>query len=211
MKLAITLAAVALAGTTASAELAITELYTGLSGPHGTADWIEITNTGASTVDTGAFFYDDSNPNSGDWGQLDSIMLAAGESAIFLQSNDAADIAEFNALWSYSGHIGLTNGGGGLGQGSDGAYLLDSMENIISSAEYGDGIAGMPASVDFSSGSPVLSVLGVNGAYESASFTNDNFPGETVSLVASVGVVPTPGSAALLALGGLLGARRRRA
>jgi len=52
----------------------------------------------------------------------------------------------------------------------------------------------------------------VNGAYESNAFFNDNLglPGDQATLIGSVGTVPTPGSAALLLTGGLVGLRRRR-
>ena len=57
-----------------------------------------------------------------------------------------------------------------------------------------------------------MSVLGVNGAFASETFFNDNLglPNNEATLVGSPGVVPAPGAAALLALGGLVGARRRR-
>jgi len=218
MKNAITLIAVAGIASTASANLAITELFTGLSGEDGTSDWIEITNTGTTTIDTGNFFYDDSGPNLGDAGQLDSIILAAGHSAIFLEDADAADdttyansIVEFQSIWDYTGPIGLTNGGGGLSNDSaDSANLLDAGGAVISTAAYAAGQAGGLATIDFTSGSAVLSSLGVNGAYESNSFFNDNLglPGDTASIIGSP--VPAPGALALVAIGGLAGARRRR-
>ena len=141
------------------------------------------------------------------------------KSAIFLVSDDDAPnndvdflsaIAEFNAIWSYSGLIGLTNGGGGLGQGADSANLLYSMNMVLSTAAYDSSSA--LASLDYTSGSSVVSTLGVNGAYESMAFFNDNqgLPGDSATLIASPGTVPTPGSAVLLGLGGALCARRRR-
>ena len=57
------------------------------------------------------------------------------------------------------------------------------------------------------------SVLGVDGAYQSAFFFNDSVgqgPDFMISLVGSPGFVPAPGAVALLAMGGLVGARRRR-
>ena len=224
MRYAITLATLALAGSVASADLAITEVYAGLSGADGTVDWIEITNTGNTTINTGSFYFDDESQSISDGGLLDSIMLGAGQSAIFLISdnNQAVDdglygsaIQEFNSIWNYSGYIGLTNGGGSLSQDGDAAYLPSGTagsEVIVSAAIFDGSLANFPATIDYSSGSAVLSMLGSNNAYESNSFFNDDlgFPGDQVTLVGSVGFVPAPGSAALLLIGGLVGTRRRR-
>ncbi len=224
MRYAITLATIALAGTVASADLSITEVFAGLSGEDGTVDWIEVTNTGLTSIDTGSFYYDDESASIEDGGMLDSLTLGAGESAIFLISddNEASDdinfisaIAEFNAIWGYSGQIGLTNGGGGLGQGGDAAYLLSGTagsEVIESAAVFGGEFDGFLATMDFTSGTAALSVLGVNGAYESNAFFNDNLglPGDQATIIGSVGTVPTPASATLIALAGLVSTRRRR-
>lgn len=224
MRYATTLATLALAGTIASADLAITEVYAGMSGEDGTVDWIEVTNTGLSTIDTGNFYFDDDSRSIADGGLLDSIFLGAGESAIFLVSdtNEASDdvifssaIIEFNAIWNYTGEIGLTNGGGNLSQNGDEAVLLSGTignEILVSSALFGEGFANAGATIDFVSGSPMLSILGTNGAYESNAFFNDNldFPNNEATIIGSVGSVPTPGAVGLLSLGGLVGIRRRR-
>ncbi len=225
MRYALTLAAIALAGTTASANLAITEVYAGMTGEDGTQDWIEVTNLGSTAIDTGSFYFDDESRSIDDGGLMDSYLLGAGESAIFIISdNDEANddvtyssaIAEFAAVWNYAGFIGLTNGGGNLSQNGDEAVLMTGTagnEVIEASAAFGSGFANTGATMDFLSGSPVDSVLGVNGAYESNLFFNDNlgFPGDMTSLVGSVGTIPTPGSVALILACGLVGARRRRA
>ncbi len=225
MRYALTLAAIALAGTTASANLAITEVYAGMTGEDGTQDWIEVTNLGSTAIDTGSFYFDDESRSIDDGGLMDSYLLGAGESAIFIisdndEANDdvtyASAIAEFAAVWNYAGFIGLTNGGGNLSQNGDEAVLMTGTagnEVIEASAAFGSGFANTGATMDFLSGSPVDSVLGVNGAYESNLFFNDNFtfPNDMTSLVGSVGTIPTPGSVALILAGGLVGARRRRA
>jgi len=224
MRHALFTAVLATLSTAAHADLMITEVYAGLSGEDGTLDWIEVTNTGDSAIDTGSFYYDDESRSIADGGLLDSIMLGAGQSAIFLVSSDnapaddvtfASAIAEFSAIWNYAGPIGLTNGGGGLSQGGDEAVLLSGTagnEVLVSSALFGAGFDGELATMDFVSGSPVYSVLGINGAFESNAFFNDNLglPGDQATLIGSVGRVPTPGAITLLALGGLVGTRRRR-
>ncbi len=224
MRYALTLAALGATSAMASADLAITEVYAGMSGEDGTIDWIEVTNMGTSAIDTASFWYDDESMSIDDGGQLDSIILNAGQSAIFLVSdNDEASddatfssaITEFNTIWGYTGLIGLTNGGGNLSQNGDGAFLLSGTagsEVVEASASFGSGFANMGATIDFTSGSAVLSALGVNGAFESNAFFNDNLglPGDQATIIGSVGAIPTPGAMSLLALGGLVGARRRR-
>ena len=83
---------------------------------------------------------------------------------------------------------------------------------IESSAVFSSGFENLNATIDFTSGSAMLSVLGLNGGYESESFFNDNLglPGDQATIIGSIGLVPTPGSASLLIIGGLVGMRRRR-
>ncbi|MFG0246387.1 MAG: hypothetical protein ACF8MF_10120 [Phycisphaerales bacterium JB052] len=224
MNKALTIAAIAGFGAIATAgpaALQITEAFVGLSGEDGTQDWFEVTNISNSTIDTGNYWYDDDSATVADGGQLDSIMLGAGESMIFLVSDDnsASDddtyssaIEEFQSIWNYSGLIGLTNGGGGLGQSGDSIFLLLGDDTVLTSQEVPGALSGALSSIDFVNG-PALSTLGVNGAYESNAFFNDNLglPNDSATLIGSPGSVPTPGSVALLAIAGLTGARRRRA
>ena len=203
-----------------AANVQITEAFVGLSGEDGTQDWFELTNLGNTTIDTNMFWYDDDSATVADGGQLDSIMLGAGQSMVFLISDDnsasddvtyASAIEEFRAIWNYTGLIGLTNGGGGLGQGGDSVFLLLSDDSVVTSQDVPGALSGGLSTIDFVNG-PALSALGVNGAYESSIFFNDNLglPNNEASLIGSPGTVPTPGSIALIAGAGLLGARRRR-
>lgn len=202
----------------------ITEVYSGLSGEDGTVDWIEVTNTGASTGDTSTLLYDDTGPNVADAGTLDSFMLAPGESAIFLLDDEPSDdatystaIEEFTAIWGAGISVGLTNGGGNLGQNGDEAYLgvdnagsFDIIDSLIFTAALGgelETIEDLDRATD-----PRLSVFGVNGAFGSAFFFNDNLgvPGNMIALTGSPGIaIPEPASA-LLAMIGLLAVARRR-
>lgn len=211
------LSALAQAGTF---NIAITEGFVGLSGEDGTEDWFEITNTGTTDIDTSMFFYDDESASVLDGGRLDSLILGAGQSAVFLISDDngpsndvdfSTAIEEFRSIWNYSGLIGLTNGGGGLGQGGDSIFLLLDDNSVVTSQDTPGALSGGLFTIDFVNG-PAASVLGVNGAYESNAFFNDNLglPNDQATLIGSPGVVPTPGTLALLGLGGLFGARRRR-
>ncbi len=223
MKKAFAIAAIAGFGSIAAAGIAdvrITEAFVGLSGEDGTEDWFEITNLGAAAIDTSMFWYDDDSASVADGGQLGSFSLAAGESMIFIISDDngannddtyGSAIEEFQTIWNYSGQIGITNGGGGLGQTGDSIFLLLADNTVVTSQETPGSLSGGLATID-TFASPTSSVLGVNGAYESIAFFNDNLgvPGDMISLIGSPGSVPTPGPIALLVLGTLAGARRRR-
>ena len=219
--LKLALPAIASAGfftATASANLQITEVWTGLSGEDGTADWFELTNFGASPIDTGDFYYVDDEALFAEASQLDSFVLAPGESAIFLTDDGAADdvtyanaIEEFLALWGAVANVGYSNGGGNLGQGGDEVNIFDASETIIETVSYAS--SGDLATFDDSDGdgTTALSVVGVNGAYESNVFFNDNLglPNDEATMIGSPGVVPEPASLALVGIGGLALLRRR--
>ncbi|MEZ6234344.1 MAG: lamin tail domain-containing protein [Phycisphaerales bacterium] len=215
MKTVVCLAALAAVAGVASAQLSITETYIGIDGEDGTEDWFEVTNVGAAAIDTGNFFYDDVNPTLANAGQLDSFVLNPGESAVFLIASNPTTLAQFASVWGAVGNVGLTNGGGGLGQGGDEVNLLDAGGVVVDALIYGAPLSSGTFTIErLGGGSPTLSALGVNGAYESNVFTNTTLgtaPNFEWTLVGSPGVVPAPASAALLALGGLVGVRRRRA
>lgn len=210
--------ALLVAAGTASANLQVTEAYTGLSGPDGTEDWFEITWTGAGTFDTGTLAYDDSSADFASGGILDSFILNTGESAVFLiETTDSADITEFNSIWGGGINVGLANGGGALGQGGDTITIFDAAtQQVLLSVDTPGGLSGDIRTIEYVNGVAQASITGVNGAYNSTIFTNDNgpdfgFPDDQVFLIGSPGQVPAPGAAVLAAAAGLAAARRRRA
>jgi len=214
--------AAAFAAGSASAQVQITEIYPGITGEDGTNFWFEVTNTSGANFDTGNLFWDDDSPNQLDGSALDSFVLAPGESAVFLIADDLTDvtdtvnfsntITEFESVWGSVVNVGITNGGGGLSQNGDSVNLsFDGGLSFPISLVFGSGFANSGATID-STGAPTDSVLGVNGAYQSNSFFNDNIGdvNNQYSLIGSPGTVPAPASVALLGLGGLAAARRRR-
>lgn len=216
---------VAVAGTTFAQSFAVTEIYPGVTGEDGTNDWFELTNTGASPLDTGSLFWDDDSPAQASGGALDSFVLAPGESAIFLVAatltsfeddsleNSAANVIEqFTNVWGAVANVGITNGGGNLSQNGDQVNIsTDGGLTFPFNYSFGSGFANTGATIEFF-GSPTDSVLGVNGAYQSNLFFNNNIgdANEQYSVIGSPGVIPAPASAALLGLGGLAALRRRR-
>lgn len=209
-------AGVASAASFASAELYISEIYSGLSGEDGTVDWFEVTWTGAGSYDTGALFFEDDSMDPTNAGVLSSFILGTGQSAVFLIDAGAEDLAAFTALWGSVANVGFAAGGGGLGQSGDGVFLYDGNSagaSLITSQEFTGDHNDSLATWEFDAmGNARYSVLGENGAYESAAFFNDNLglPNNEATLIGSPGAVPTPGALALVGLGGLAGARRRR-
>jgi MYXO-CTERM domain-containing protein len=205
-----TAALFALAGiaSIASADLLITEIYAGVDGEDGTADWFEVVNTGDSAIDLGDFAYEDDSAVSTGQSAIASLVLGAGQVAIVLADADASDIAAFQDVWGYNGLITHTNGdGGGLSQGGDTVNLINIMSQSITTSQVIPNTGGAFSSVDFV-GSPTLSLF-VGYAYESNQFFDEDTM-EFRTLFASPGIIPAPGAAALLALGGLVGSRRRR-
>lgn len=210
----ISIAGIAAISGLASADVYVSEIYSGLSGDDGTSDWFEVTWNGAGTFDTGTLYYEDDSMDPLNAGALDSFILNTGESAVFLIDSGAADIADFLNIWGAVSNVGLAAGGGGLGQGGDGVFLYDGNSagaNLVTSQSFNDGHNTSLATWEFDGlGGAQYSVVGVNGAYESASFFNDNYPGEQATLVGSPGAVPAPGVIALLGLGGIFASRRQR-
>lgn len=200
--------------SSAHAQLSITEVFVGLPGPDGTEDWFELTNVGIDPIDTGAFFYDDVSADILDAGQLDSFLLNPGESAVFLVTGNSDDLVPFNDIWGPVARVGLTNGGGGLSQDADTVNLLLGDGSVVDFLAYDDSLVSTEATMERLPGDATrISVLGENGAYESNPFFNDDIgqpPEFLVTLVGSPGVIPAPGSLALLGLAGLVAKRRTR-
>jgi hypothetical protein len=210
---ALAVASIAASGA-AQAQLAFTEVAPWSSGNSPVAnDWFELTNFGTSAVDITGWKVDDSSNSFGSSVALVGITsIAPGESVIFIEGTAAN--TNFVPTWFGSAapaglQIGRYSGSGiGLGTGGDALNLYTAAGTLVTRVDFGASPSAAPfATFDNSAGLSgvtltTLSAVGVNGAFVA-------FAGGEIG---SPGVVPEPGTWALM-LGGmalLAGAARRR-
>ena len=111
--------------------LAITEIWSGQSGPNVTEDWFEITNRSSETLDftTQSLYYDDDSADPEDAVEIQGLTsLSPGESAIVMVDGNADAVTEFREAWSNlenidSLKIGYAEDAAGLGGGGDAVTL----------------------------------------------------------------------------------------
>ncbi len=218
-RLAAALAAAAPLSVAAATPLfRVTEAYTGISGDDGTPDWFEVTNFGTTTGDTGTLIYDDESADIADAGALSSILLAPGESAVFLIEGLAFDVGSFETIWGSGIAVGVTTGGGGLGGGDDAVNIATDeagVFTVVDTLTYTASGGRQTLSDPTGLGPLGLSALGQPGVIESNAFFNDNasvggLTDNQTTLFGSPGVVPEPASLALVGIGALAVLRRRR-
>ncbi|MEI6029919.1 MAG: SdiA-regulated domain-containing protein [Synechococcaceae cyanobacterium ELA739] len=163
--------------------LAITEVSPWSSGNSlYKADWFEITNTGSTSIDLGGLRYDDDSNAFGSSVALKGVTsLAAGRSAVFIESvdNEAATISQlisaFKTDWFGTSvpagfQIGTYSGAGvGLSTGGDAVNLFDQFGRLITGIK-------VPASTTY--------FTFANGAGAGATTP----PTPTVSTLSSLGV-----------------------
>lgn len=217
LSLVVLCAAGSLTTTMASASLVITEVQQQTSS--GTAstingDWWELTNTGSIAVNLDGYQWADTEDQLGggtpQTNFFPSISIGAGESIIILEEA-AANEAAWRANWNASASLaimgtdemlpspGASDTYSGLGSGGDAVYFYSPTGDLLSSYVYGTGTRGVSFEASTNGTDLGLSVIGENGAYKAAN--NDiGSPGTAV---------PEPATVSLLAIGGLLGLRRR--
>lgn len=206
---------------TVQADLVITEAMSNSSHPGGSAngDWWELTNTGDTEVDLEGYYWDDDGPSGNDGALFPTFTIAAGESIVIAEE---ADGAAFAAAWGgtfrvlVEGDFGGPDAFSGLSSNGDQIELWDSdpnagPANLIDAVTFDVSTDGFSFEWLNDGTSAGLSVAGENGAY--TAFSNGASDPLDLGLgtdVASPGVVPEPASLALVALGGVLMAGRRR-
>ena len=197
----------------AHAQLRITEVESaessgGLALP--TADWWELSNLGASSVNLTGYRMDDSSASFALSVALAGITsIAPGESVVFFEVSGGTPLTVqgFRNWWGpslgASVQIGTYSGSGvGLSASADQVNLFDSSGTPIDGVSFATATTG--TTFEFGDGaigrSPTgLSQNGINGAFTSAN--ND---------IGSPGVVPEPSTLTLAGCGlaGLFGLRR---
>ena len=183
-----------------SAQLIITEIYSGQEGNDLTEDWFEIKNNGTaawvSGVD-GDLYYDDesADPTTADIIQGITEIQPGGFAIVIIGS--AADVTTFTNVWSAV--IDLTGvqvaytDGAGLGSGGDAVTLWEGdplTTSPINSASYPDTSLNDGQTYDIEL--VAFSVVGnVNGAVETLALGGDN---------ADVPNIGSPGNGAIASL-----------
>jgi MYXO-CTERM domain-containing protein len=223
-------AGLAVAGS-AQADVIITEIFYNLRGSEGgLTEWIEVHNTGSSAVDMSGWVYGDSQDNTFAPGLPSGSVLPAGGTAVIVGQTASA----FQGIWSasvlvFSTGSALVTLANSPSATNETVVIQDALGNTIDSVNFEDATNGWPdltgegfsfvivptnpgaltaAGNDIGSNWAIASV-GVFGAYEALTL-NPGISNATLKDVASPGVIPTPGAAALLALGAVAGVRRRR-
>ena len=213
----------------AAAQIAITEVAPWSSGNSSVAaDWFELTNLGAATVDVSDWKMNDDTATFSSAVALRGVTsVAAGKSVVFIEGNsagttDSALASAFVDNW-FGGlapaglQIGFYGGSGiGLGTGGDAVAIFDSSGAQRARVSFGDSTAEPNlASFDNAAGLDgvaisQLSTVGVNGAFSIASSLGNTEIGSPGVIAA----IPEPETYALFLAGlGLVGAvvgRRRR-
>jgi hypothetical protein len=194
------------------AALVITEAMSS-SGTGGTGDWFELTNTGAAAVNVAGYKMDDNSFLFANAVPMTGVTsIAAGESAVFIESTTATpadEVTAFRTFWGTaklaSVQVGTYSGSGvGLSSTADGVEVFDSAGNPVNQVSFGVATTGVsfgynPTTSSFGG----LSAAGQFGAFLSA---------DPLGNVGSPGAVPEPASLILAAIGfgGLAFAARRQ-
>ncbi len=203
-------------GSTADADLVITEVMSNSGHPGGPSngDWWELHNSGAATVDLTGYYWDDDETGTDDASIFPSVSIAAGGTLVIVDEN-ATNLAGFLEAWG-GGFTAISKddfGGldsfSGLSSGGDAIYLFDgdpaASGTLVTSVSFGDSDGGGKSFEWLADGTPAgFSVAGELGAFVA--------PGPGGGDVGSPGIfaVPEPSGLALLALAGVAGLARRK-
>jgi len=167
-----------------SAQVLITEV----SSDNRFEDWFELTNTGDAAVNLNGYYWDDNGPTGADGALFGDVSIAPGESIVVIRGSEEIDLVatEFREIYGLDSSVQVITEDSvtgpdlfsGLSSNGDEVALWDGDPNPSAGAGVNlIDIAEFPAapdeiedpdnfgrSFDFSSGDPVLSVVGENGA-----------------------------------------------
>jgi len=219
-KTLLALALAALGLTTTHAALIITEVDpTGSSTSTYAADWFELTNTGASSIDLTGWKMDDSHNSFSHAVAISGITsISAGQSVVFIEdssaSSDSALASSFESAWFGSNvpsgfTIGFYGGSGvGLSSSSDAVNIFNASGVLQAGVQFGastsnvtfdNWVAQITNSGSTDGAISTLSAVGVNGAFKDAN-----------NEIGSPGAVPEPGTYGIVLFGGAILMLRRR-
>ncbi|MFT3686816.1 MAG: lamin tail domain-containing protein [Phycisphaerales bacterium] len=197
---------IAALATAAHAQVRITEwMYNGNDG-----EYIEITNTGASPVSMVGWSFDDNSQAFGSFA-LDSLgTLQPGQSAIITE----IAAADFRTNWGLSASVPVIGlNGQNLGRSDEmNIYNGSTLVDRLTYNDQGAFPVNGPRTQNVS-GNTLPSNWGANNANGWFLSSVGDAYGSRTGLNGDIGnpgiVLPTPGAAALLGLGGLIVGRRR--
>jgi hypothetical protein len=131
------------------AQIRITEVTPWGSTSTFAADWFELTNTGASAVDITGWKVDDNSNSFASSLTLNGITsIAAGESVIFIESDNDAIYNTFKTRWFGASvpaglQIGRYNGSGiGLGGSGDAVNIYNASGTLMANVVFGASTTG---------------------------------------------------------------------
>jgi hypothetical protein len=160
-----------------NSNLSVTEIMSASAHSGSTdGDWWELTYAGSSTVDLTGYSWDD-NSNIAGTVTFGNITIGPGESVIILDDNGSW-VASWKGEWALGSDVNVYDHSHfsgtfpGLGS-SDGIFLYDSCDVLITSAVYPSRTTGISNEWDTDGTFLGLSVIGENDAYQSLNASPD--------------------------------------
>lgn len=200
-------------GLQTQAGLIITEVMSNSDHPGGAGngDWFEVYNNGTSAMDLTGYSWDDDSALAGTH-TFGSVSIAASGFVLVVDEKSSNIDSWKNDVWGITAQNVVALGNStmdfsGLGSGGDSVYLYDASSNQVASVTFGDSDGGGKTFAwDASGNSLGFSADGVNGAFVAP---GDGAGGAGTD-IGSPGVVPEPGTVAMLGIGGLMAIAIRR-
>ncbi len=183
--------------TLLNAQIKITEAMSS-SGTGGTADWIELTNTGTSAVDITGWKVDDNSFAYASALALNGITsIPAGKSVIFIESaTPTTDIPAFKTFWGATldnVEVGSYTGSGiGLSSSGDGVVVFDAAGVEINRVSFGAATTGKSFYWSYKADGTVVD----NGVLSSVGTINGTISHQvTITSANALGNIGSPGTA----------------